>query len=133
MSRCARERDVVFFEEPFYRDVPVPTLEVTRPQSGLLRVIPILPHGTMRQEADSEQARLLENFLNEYGIPSYDLWFYTPMALGFARHLSPIPSFSIAWTISPDFWERHPSSKRSNANCWTVLTWCSPEELACSK
>lgn len=88
MTRFAQGRKVVFWEEP----VPGPAGEPPRldsqtcKDSGVLVVTPVLPddlHGEARDEA---LRGLLDTLLSA---SQGDLirWYYTPMMLGFSRHL----------------------------------------------
>jgi UDP-galactopyranose mutase len=90
LSRCARERRVFFVEEPVYSS-EVPRLDVSRRTDDLWVVVPRLPAGTSESEAAAlQQALLIDDLLIEYHISEYVLWYYTPMALGFTRHLEPL-------------------------------------------
>jgi UDP-galactopyranose mutase len=89
LSRCARERRVFFFEEPVYGDDL--TLEVSRREDGVMVAVPHLPHGLKsEQAAEALQQALLNQMFEEYGIEEHVLWYYTPMALGWTRHLRPV-------------------------------------------
>ncbi len=88
-SRIAQERLVVFFEEPVYSDVSSPFLELSQPLPGLLRAVPYLASRLPRSEAESLQSRMLQDLITERGLGRYDLWYYTPMALGISRNLQP--------------------------------------------
>lgn len=90
LTRCAAERRVFYVEEPVDDEVDSAVLEVTR-DSGVTIVAPRLPS---RMHAESERSAamkcLLDAFLARHGIERYVLWYYTPMALAFSRHLSPL-------------------------------------------
>lgn len=88
LSRCARSRRVFFVEEPIYGDGPT-RLEMCPRQDMLWVVIPHLPHGTPPAEANELQRKLLDGLIGEQGIRDYLLWYYTPMAMPFSRHLLP--------------------------------------------
>lgn len=85
LSRCARDRRVFFFEEPIVDDGP-PRLEVRELDSGVTVAVPRLP---IDQPSEPAQRMLLDELLRQYGIDSYVLWYASPMALGFSRHLEP--------------------------------------------
>src|SRR3954468_23833097 len=85
MTRCARDRRVFFVEEPEYRSGITPHLKMEADGSVMV-VVPQLPEGC---DADSEQRRLMNELLCRADIHDYVLWYYTPMALSFTRHLTP--------------------------------------------
>jgi len=89
ISRCALERRAFFWEEPIV-DPSLPPggarLDI-RAVTGTLRVAtPRLPAGLDAEAAEREQRRLLDAMMAEHAIRAPVLWFYTPMALGFAAH-----------------------------------------------
>ena len=89
LSRCARERPVVFVEEPLYGPGP-PRLEVSRREDQLTVAVPHVEAGTPLATADAIQERLLAELLERESIDDFALWFYTPMAVPFTRSLEPL-------------------------------------------
>ena len=89
MSRFARARRVFFVEEPEWGEGPA-RLAVGNPAPNLWVVVPHLPHGLDQEETDDAQRQLLDAFVREQAITRYVLWYYTPMAIGFSRHLAPL-------------------------------------------
>jgi glycosyltransferase involved in cell wall biosynthesis len=90
MSRCARDRRVFFVEEPIYGE-SVPRLEISPRDCGVQIVVPHLPHGLTELEINTlQQALLIDELFIEHEITNYLLWYYTPMALSFTRHLEPL-------------------------------------------
>lgn len=90
LSRAARQWPVVFFEEPIFRDdLSVPRLDVQSPMAGVTVAVPIVPSGTPHNEVVRAQRRLLDNLLASLKPKRTVAWFYTPMAMAFAAHLSP--------------------------------------------
>ena len=91
MSRFARERRVIYWEEPFIEaDAAAPSLTVkVCPRSGVVVATPVLPERLADSERVDAQRILLQDFIGE--TPG-DLvaWYYTPMMLKFSRGLSPI-------------------------------------------
>ena len=87
MSRCARERRVFFIEEAQVSDGPA-RMEVKEDSSGVLVVKPFLPSGLNQEEIETAMQELVDRFFAEE-IKEYILWYYTPMALNFSRHLRP--------------------------------------------
>jgi UDP-galactopyranose mutase len=91
LSRCARDRRVFFFEEPFYTDGG-PRLDVRLSEEGVHVVVPHLPERARenREEQEALLQALLARLFAEHRIREHALWFYTPMALGWTRHLKPL-------------------------------------------
>ncbi len=95
MGRAARERRVFYFEEPTFGEGPWEPLgedlrlDVTPRDEGVLVAVPRLPEGLTPQEVDAAQASLLDEFFVEHEVKEYALWFYTPMATAWTRHLIP--------------------------------------------
>ncbi|MFL6231440.1 MAG: glycosyltransferase family 1 protein [Pyrinomonadaceae bacterium] len=89
LSRCAKERRVFFVEEPIFGDGPM-RLDVSRREDNLYVVVPRLPAGLLSEvTVESIQQALLERLIVEHEVNDYVLWYYTPMALGWTRHLRP--------------------------------------------
>lgn len=86
MSRFARRRPVFFWEEP-YRGAIQPQLE-RRTDGGVVVLTPHLPADMDERDANDAVRALLDAFVAELGEPEVTLWYYTPMALDFSRHLS---------------------------------------------
>lgn len=90
MTRAARQRRTYFVEEPIFVDAPQATMHVT-PREGQLWVAqPQVPHGLSDAEVEAVQQVLLDDLFAEHGIDQFVLWYYTPMALAFTRHLQPL-------------------------------------------
>jgi glycosyltransferase involved in cell wall biosynthesis len=95
LSRCARERRVFFIEEPAF-DSPVPHLEIDNREGRLWIVVPHLPDrldgskGLTEEAIQRQLQELMDQLLLGQRIRQYVLWYYTPMALDFSRHLEPL-------------------------------------------
>jgi UDP-galactopyranose mutase len=90
LSRCAKERRVFFFEEPIYGEGPL-RLDVSQREENLYVVVPHLPEGLLSEiSVEAIQQALIDRLIDEHVITDYVLWYYTPMALGWTRHLSPL-------------------------------------------
>ncbi len=79
---------VFFVEEPVHSDGP-PRLDVAVRQQGVRVLVPRFPAGLDAEAAAAVQAELLRGYFREHRIDDYLLWYYTPMALAFTRHLTP--------------------------------------------
>ena len=90
LSRCAEQRRVFFIEEPIFSNSSM-RLEVRQADCGVYVVVPHLPEGLRSDVAITAVLKemtyrlFLENAINEYVF-----WYYTPMALRFTSHFSPI-------------------------------------------
>ena len=91
MTQCARDRRVFFIEEPVWAEAGGSgvirrggELEVRLAGPQLYLVTPRLLRG---RDAPSCQRQLLQQLYDQYGIGEPIHWFYTPMALEFAREL----------------------------------------------
>lgn len=90
LKRCAAERRVFFIEEAMQGSGSL-RLEVRERENGVQVVTPILPDGLSSQIAQTAVlSSLLQTFFSEHQIHEYVLWYYTPMALDFTKHLSPL-------------------------------------------
>ncbi len=93
LSRCARERRVFFVEEPEFDATGSAELEVTLQPAGdsmLWVVVPHLPPDLSQPEQSRQLRDLIDSLLTRFAIQRYGLWYYTPMALNFTRHLQPL-------------------------------------------
>ena len=88
MSRFAKDRRVIYWEEPVCGPADQSAYLDTKvcPASGVEVVTPVLPEGCEEAERDTRLAALLETAL---AAVKGDLirWYYTPMMLGFSRGL----------------------------------------------
>ena len=93
MRRFAAERRVFFWEEPIGCDHPLPYLEYHPfADDGVIALRPRVPHWWAREEVETALRGLLDMLIatslpNAVTEPPV-LWFYTPMMLGFARHVA---------------------------------------------
>jgi UDP-galactopyranose mutase len=94
MSRFALERPVYFVEEPAFEGDTSPHLAPFQVAENLTVLVPHFPAETPYRNAAPVQQRLLSEFIDEEGVGSPLLWFYTPEALAFAAEL---PSAGIVY------------------------------------
>src|SRR5687768_9525670 len=89
LTRCARDHRVFFVEEPVNdASLAAPQLHVDR--SGPVTVIvPHLPETYTDAQRAVAQRQLLDGFMDSEQVVDFVLWYYTPMALEFTRHLAP--------------------------------------------
>jgi len=88
MSRFARDRRVIYWEEPeAARPDFEPALGVrVCAESGVTVVTPSLPEGLSGEEREATLKALLDDFLAGQDAP-FLRWYYTPMMLPFSRHV----------------------------------------------
>lgn len=86
LRRAARDFSVVFFEEPVLEAGAEARLDLSQ-VDGLTVAVPVFPGPLSDAAATHLQRRLLDGLLASRGEPSV-LWYYTPMAMPFSRHLS---------------------------------------------
>jgi UDP-galactopyranose mutase len=94
LSRCARDRRVFFCEEPIWLEGAdagqPPRLDVSRRDDGVYVVQPRLPGGLSFADSERMQQDLLDELFTTHAIRRYVCWYYSPMPLGFTRHLRPV-------------------------------------------
>lgn len=89
MSRFAQERRVFFVEEPVFDDGPM-RLDVSRRDGNVFVAVPHLPKDLTSEVAlDAVQQGMIDRLFADYGIVEHLLWYYTPMAIAWTRHLKP--------------------------------------------
>lgn len=88
MSRFAREGRTYFIEEPVPDADSAPRFELQRAVHDLVVCTPHVPASLTNSQLAATQRELLDALLLDQRIEPELLWFYTPMALEFARHLS---------------------------------------------
>ncbi len=89
LSRFAKGRRVFFVEEPLFGDGE-PRLDITPRGDRLHVVVPHLPHGLNAEDVEAAQKNMLDQLFEEHGIGEHVLWYYTPMAMAWTRHLKPL-------------------------------------------
>jgi UDP-galactopyranose mutase len=90
LSRCARERRVFFIEEPVFGKDQMAYIDMKMKDCGVCLVVPHLPSGLSQQEVNAVLRLLVDDLFAEARIFDYVLWYYTPMAMEFTRHLNPL-------------------------------------------
>ena len=89
LSRFANVTRVFFVEEPISSGGDA-RLEIrVDSESGVYIVTPHLAQGMPQEQFDSTQQMLLSQLIEMARIDDYFLWYYTPMAMGFTRELTP--------------------------------------------
>ncbi|GAA4331439.1 UDP-galactopyranose mutase [Pigmentiphaga soli] len=88
MTRCAREHDVLFLEEPVDGDGP-PQLDERPVQGHITVLVPRLPRGLDEPSRTQALKILLDQRLRFIDEKNLLLWYYTPMSMVFSAHLRP--------------------------------------------
>ncbi len=91
LSRCARERRVLFIEEPVLTDGES-AWRVTPRSDNLTVAVPDLSFADFNGNQDAVVAGMIDRLFAEQQISRYVLWYYTPMAVALTRHLMPVAS-----------------------------------------
>jgi glycosyltransferase involved in cell wall biosynthesis len=86
MSRAARNNRVIFFEEPLFEGNDTPYLRLHGDSSGVTVAEPILPL-SFGMEVEQTLRTLFDDLLQRLDKTPDILWYYTPMALDFSRHI----------------------------------------------
>ena len=89
LSRHAKYRRVFYFEEPVFGMTELPRLHLRETNENVLVVIPYLPSNIEPSKMEAALADLVDELIYEEELIDYSLWYYTPMALSFSRHLEP--------------------------------------------
>lgn len=89
LSRAARGRRVYFVEEPVFDDGSM-RLDMREADCGVKVIVPRLTHGLRSSIAREAVLRqMIDRLLITESVRDFVLWYYTPMALDFTRHLKP--------------------------------------------
>src|SRR5690606_38354857 len=89
MTRFARSKTVIFFEEPIW-DAPgaQARIELSEDGSGVVRAVPRIEGGLSEVEVEATLERLLAKLVADRAIERPVVWYYTPMLLGFSKGLA---------------------------------------------
>lgn len=90
LTRCAKKRRVFVIEEPIFDSAQDGKIDIIQHESGVWVVVPHLPENLTESAINSIQQRLIDQLFAEVQIHNYILWYYTPMAMAFTRHLEPL-------------------------------------------
>jgi glycosyltransferase involved in cell wall biosynthesis len=86
ITRCSAANRVLFWEEPVFDGDRV-FLHVYDANPNLKVAVPHLPYGLSEPEISAAQRLLLDDFFSRHAVKERVLWYYTPLALDFSRHL----------------------------------------------
>jgi UDP-galactopyranose mutase len=88
-SRFARQRPVLWVEEPVVNGAPEPRLDVRETPQGVHVAVPFLPSALDTAGAIQALRTLLQQELDRRGLHRFVSWYYTPMALPYTEDLQP--------------------------------------------
>jgi glycosyltransferase involved in cell wall biosynthesis len=86
LSRAEKNFRVHFFEEPIFERGAAPHLRHERSPEGVRVVTPVLPEGLKGPQLIRAQRKLVDKLASGFATRP-TVWYYTPMALPFSRHL----------------------------------------------
>ncbi len=90
LSRFGDECRVFFVEEPVFGDGPM-RLDVSERERAVHVVVPHLPQELLSGVAiEAVQRVMIDRLFAEHNIGEHVLWYYTPMAVAWTRHLKPL-------------------------------------------
>lgn len=89
LSRHAKHRRVFYFEEPVFGMTELPRLHLRETSENVLVVIPYLPSNIEPSKMEAALTDLVDELVYEEELIDYSVWYYTPMAVPFTRHLEP--------------------------------------------
>jgi UDP-galactopyranose mutase len=90
MGRCAKQRRVIFWEEPVLVQPGKEELVLSQRQDHLTVATPHVSSEWTPDEINSVQREMLDCLMLERNIERHVSWYYTPMALKFSDHLRPL-------------------------------------------
>jgi UDP-galactopyranose mutase len=89
MTRAAKNARVFFFEEPIFEDIQERKLEISERPGNVFVARVHLPNGMPHDQVVQAQMHAIDDALSQRAVENYVLWYYTPMALSYSRHLEP--------------------------------------------
>jgi UDP-galactopyranose mutase len=134
MSRFAKERRVIYWEEP---EAALPDFEPSIgvrecAETGVIVVTPSLPEHMAEDDKRAALKALLDGFLAGES-KSLIRWYYTPMMLPFSRHVDAACTVYDCMDELANFRFAPASCSAWSASCWPRPTWSSPAATACTR
>lgn len=90
LSRHAKHRRVFYFEEPVFGMTDMPRLHLRETAEAVQVAVPYLPSNIKPEDVEPALRDLVDELIFEEDLSTYAVWYYTPMALPFTRHLEPV-------------------------------------------
>jgi glycosyltransferase involved in cell wall biosynthesis len=88
LTQASQYYDVFFFEEPILTEETTAYLKSYTSAEGVTVVVPHIPRHLNGPQVTRTQRKLVDDLVDGLEAPPALLWYYTPMALPFSRHLS---------------------------------------------
>ncbi len=90
LTRFAKQQRVFVIEEPLFDSLPSYNKVKFMEESGLWVITPHIDAATDHEKVLGIQKKLLDMLIESMEINQYILWYYSPMALQFSQHLTPV-------------------------------------------
>lgn len=90
LSRYAKHRRVFFIEEPNFADTTQISYRKIFAENGIEVIKPVLPQDLGQSEITEAMKRVVDDLLEDEFIINFSIWYDTPKAIDYSRHLSPI-------------------------------------------
>lgn len=87
LSRCVQSRRVFFIEEPVFEFIASWWLEINQRECGVWVAVPHLPRGLSAELVTAMCQSLMDELFDQYAIANPILWYCTPTAFPFTKHL----------------------------------------------
>jgi UDP-galactopyranose mutase len=81
---------VFYFEEPVFGMTDMPRLHLRETTEAVQVAVPYLPSNIKPEDVECALRDLVDELIFEEDLSAYTVWYYTPMALPFTRHLEPV-------------------------------------------
>lgn len=90
LSRYAKHRRVFFIEEPIYTDTHQISYRKVFAENSIEVIKPVLPDILNDNEKIEALKRVVDDLIEDEFIINFSIWYDTPKAIDYSRHLSPI-------------------------------------------
>src|SRR4051812_18744107 len=87
LSLAAREYEVWYVEEPITGEVDIPYLDIKGTSDKVRVVVPVVPRASDDREWPKMLRGMIDPLVGHFAGSPLPLWYYTPMALPFSRHI----------------------------------------------
>lgn len=112
LSRYGKYRRVYYFEEPVFGMTEIPRIHIKETNENVLVVVPHLPSTLVPEKLHAILSELIDELIYEEEIIDFTLWYYSPLALEFSRHLTPKTTI---FDCMDELSSVYPNSDRFNA------------------
>jgi len=119
MSRFAQQGKVYFIEEPIYNKI-WQGLQVSVPAKGVSVLVPHLLSEISEGDKHHQISVMLEEFLRANDVNEFISWYYSPMALSYSDHLTPVLTVYDCMDELSSFKNAPPELKRLESKLFTL-------------